>query len=165
MPTTTPTLRLRRDDAKYSANQIANYFLGLVDTEAGDTMTNLKLQKLLYYAQGYHVASFGKPLFPEGIEAWVHGPAIPAVYRRFKHCGYNPIDVTGITAPELDTETREFLDQIWTLYGKYSAKYLEELSHRDVPWKEARKGYEPGENCSTEINLSALHRHFQQYVH
>jgi len=165
MPTTTLPSTLRRSEAKYSANQIADYFLGRVDQETGDTMTNLKLQKLLYYAQAYHVAAFGKPLFEEQLEAWVHGPAVPVVYRRFKQYSYQPIDVTSIQLPELDTETTEFLDQIWELYGKYSAKHLEVLSHRDPPWKEARKNREPEENCSTEISLASLYRHFQQYVH
>jgi uncharacterized phage-associated protein len=52
-------------------------------------MSNLKLQKLMYYAQGFSLVLFNKPLFPERIEAWIHGPVIPAVYHKYK--GYGAI--------------------------------------------------------------------------
>ena len=65
------------------ATEVARYFLSLTDEDAGELISNLKLQKLLYYAQGFHLAIFGGPLFPESIEAWQHGPVVPEVYRYF----------------------------------------------------------------------------------
>src|SRR5450631_518283 len=57
-----------------TARAVADYFLSLVDEEAGDSLSNLKLQKLVYYAQGFSLALTGKRLFDEAIEAWEHGP-------------------------------------------------------------------------------------------
>ena len=64
-----------------TAAQVADYFLSLVDEDAGDSMTNLRLQKLLFYAQAWHLALTNRPLFEEDFEAWVHGPVIPSFYR------------------------------------------------------------------------------------
>ena len=52
--------------------------------EHGSPVSNLKLQKLLYYAQAWHLAFFGAPLFDEDFEAWVHGPVVPRVFRCYR---------------------------------------------------------------------------------
>src|SRR4051794_29818552 len=75
-----------------TADQVADYFLAHVDEESGDNITHLKLQKLLYYAQGFHLAIQGEPLFAEPIEAWEHGPVVCRVYHKVKYCGNRPID-------------------------------------------------------------------------
>ena len=75
----------------HTAFSVAKYFLFLSDEEAGDTISNLKLQKLLYYAQGFHLALNDSPLFAESIEAWTHGPVVPVVYQLYKHAGASAI--------------------------------------------------------------------------
>jgi uncharacterized phage-associated protein len=70
--------------ATMKAQDVAEYFLTLVDDEAGDSLSNLKLQKLVYYAQGFHLALTEKPLFDEAIEAWEHGPVVPGLYHKLK---------------------------------------------------------------------------------
>ena len=62
---------------------VAEYFLALAN-ETGGTITNLKLQKLVYYAQAWHLANFDKPLFDAKFEAWVHGPVIPGLYEEYR---------------------------------------------------------------------------------
>jgi uncharacterized phage-associated protein len=69
------------------AIDVANYFLSKADPEAGDVISNLKLQKLLYYAQGFHLAIYGERLFIEQIKAWKHGPVVPDIYHHFKKHG------------------------------------------------------------------------------
>ena len=59
---------------------IAKYFLAQADEEIGDLISNLKLQKLVYYAQGFYLALHDEALFPEDIEAWTHGPVVPVLY-------------------------------------------------------------------------------------
>ena len=69
----------------YKALDIANKLLAkATDVCGGDLMSNMKLQKMLYYEQGYHLAAFGTPLFDEDIEAWMYGPVVPCVYEHFK---------------------------------------------------------------------------------
>lgn len=61
-----------------TANDIAKYFLALSNNEeSGELISNLKLQKLLHYAQGFYLALYDQPLFHEPIEAWAHGAVIP----------------------------------------------------------------------------------------
>jgi uncharacterized phage-associated protein len=68
---------------KLSCVEIAKYFLVQVEEELGDSISNLKLQKLVYYAQGFNLALFdGNPLFDEEIQAWTHGPVVPALYHQ-----------------------------------------------------------------------------------
>lgn len=95
------------------AIDVARYFLALADEEAGDLVSNLKLQKLLYYAQGFHLAMTGRPLFDEPIQAWMHGPVVPAVYHAFKVYGSGPIPVAEAvdenpTATDAETEPPMF---------------------------------------------------------
>lgn len=78
-----------------TAFHIAQYFIDRCHEERRrgnyQSLTNLKLQKLLYYSQGFYLAIYNKPLFPDRIEAWVHGPTVPSVYKRLQRYGYNTI--------------------------------------------------------------------------
>lgn len=117
---------------------VANYFLNFAakDETSGELLSNLKLQKLVYYAQGFSLAIYNKPLFPEPIEAWTHGPVVPDLYRRFKDFGGSPIpppadfDASAI----FSGEEIELLDEIYNMYGQFSAWKLRNMTHEDAPW-------------------------------
>lgn len=120
-----------------NCHQVADYFLAKQDTEAGDTISNLKLQKLVYYAQGYHLAIFDKPLFNEQIEAWMHGPVVPELYQKFKAYGQGAIaSVESIDLVHFNEETISFLDEIYSIFNQYSAWTLRNMTHEESPWKE-----------------------------
>lgn len=124
----------------YSADQIAKYFLSRTDEEIGDVMTNLKLQKLLYYAQGFHLAIFHRPLFPETIEAWIHGPVVPDIYYGYSQHGALPIPFSDDFDPMLlDDETRELLDEVYEVFGQFSAWKLRNMTHEEAPWQSTAK--------------------------
>lgn len=127
------------------ALDVANYFVQIASQEDESDLTNLKLQKLLYFAQGKHLAQFGKPLFNEDVEAWDYGPVVQSVYHQFKQCGAFPITAFDIATPaKLPQDKATFLNQIWDEYAKYSAGYLVDLTHEaNSPWK---KHYESGRN-------------------
>src|SRR5688572_18511108 len=95
-----------------SALDVAKYLLSLQDEEVGDSISNLKLQKLLYYAQGFHLAEHGRALFEERIEAWQHGPVIPTVYPEFKDYGRGGLP-SDLKYSDIDTDTAAFLDEIY----------------------------------------------------
>ena len=116
-----------------------SYFLTLVDEEAGDGLSNLKLQKLVYYAQGFHLAIYGEPLFSEEIQAWQHGPVVPVLYRSFKQHGSEPIPrpEDGINRDDYPEAVRDLLDEVYSVYGQFSASKLRNMSHEETPWKEA----------------------------
>ena len=73
---------------KYSIEDIADFFLKIVDRESDSTITPLKLQKILYYAQGYYLAINDVELFPEEFQAWTHGPVNEEIYIKYKDYGY-----------------------------------------------------------------------------
>ena len=80
----------------YKASEIAKWFIARnkADYEMGYTdelITNLKLQKLLYYAQGCVMALTDEPLFDEDIQAWEHGPVVPEIYHKYKSYGKSGI--------------------------------------------------------------------------
>jgi uncharacterized phage-associated protein len=118
---------------------VANYFLKRQDPDAGDLMSNLKLQKLVYYAQGFHLAMENSPLFNEPIEAWEHGPVCVPLYHKYKSWGSDAIPIPCDTdAPcVFNNGTNEVLDLVYMNYGQFSAWKLRDLTHEDVPWVKA----------------------------
>ena len=99
-----------------TARQVAHYFLSFTDEEAVEFISNMKLQKLCYCAQGFHLALTGKPLFPESIEAWTHGPVIPALYRSYKGCGAGAILPNGgFDRSVFDKDTRALMDEVFEM--------------------------------------------------
>jgi uncharacterized phage-associated protein len=115
----------------------ANYLLTLDAPSPEERETsNLKLQKLLYYAQGIHLARNGVALFSEPLQAWPHGPVCPHVYRAFKHHGANPIPAdSSFRADSLSAEERATLNEAFDRYGQFSANHLRNMTHGEAPWK------------------------------
>jgi uncharacterized phage-associated protein len=120
----------------YHANDIAAWFLRRIDRGAGDSMTHLKLQKLVYYAQSWSLALLDRPLFDEDVQAWRHGPVARSVYDRYNRYGWNAIP-TPTWEPEIDAVTQSLLEDIHRIYGGRLASELEKLSHDEQPWKTA----------------------------
>lgn len=134
----------------YSAQTIANYLLTLPSSEDND-VSNLKLQKLCYYAQGIITSMRGgEPLFNEPIDAWDHGPVVPELYHKYKVHGADPIPVvTDFDVNQIDESDREVLDDIFEFYGQYSAWRLRNMTHEEKPWIDAYKS-EKGRRISVE---------------
>jgi uncharacterized phage-associated protein len=115
--------------------------LSLEDEDAGDLISNLKLQKLVYYAQGFHLALYGNPLFLEPIEAWTHGPVVPELYRAYKDYGSDAIPrPTDIDFDVYDENTKELLDDVYKVYGQFSAWKLRNMTHTETPWLNFHSG-------------------------
>src|SRR5262245_8812339 len=100
-------------------------------------VSNLKLQKLLYYSQGWYLALAKRPLFVDDFDAWVHGPAVPGVFRRFKTYRWGAITESGTSG---DAHLHGYLNSLLDSYGTWSAKQLESLTHVEKPWLDARIG-------------------------
>ncbi|MEW6351605.1 MAG: type II toxin-antitoxin system antitoxin SocA domain-containing protein, partial [Thermodesulfobacteriota bacterium] len=140
----------RRSMPPTSAKLVADYILCFAH-ECGDLITNLKLQKLLYYAQAWYLALYDEPLFPDPLEAWVHGPVQPGQYHRFKEHKWNPIS----EEPEcsaFSAQVKSHLDDIMDVYGDLTAHHLERLVHQEDPWIKARKGLPPDAPCNNPIS-------------
>lgn len=137
-----------------SALDIASYFLAK-ETFGAHDISNMKLQKLLYYAQGFHLAQFGSPLFHENIEKWPYGPVVVEVYQAYKGFGGNPIS-SNIPAPALKSEEIETLNRIYSIFGAITAYSLSDMTHRERPWLETED--------NQVIPLSLIQAFFLQVV-
>ena len=118
----------------YQAKEIAEKIIKYEHSkENGEYVSNMKLQKLLYYQQGFHLAYFGNALFDESIEAWMYGPVVPAVYDIYKDYGSKGLEFDGdvITLRE---EEESLFDEVMKVYGKFSAVGLMDLTHKEAPW-------------------------------
>jgi len=140
--------------ATTTINDVADYIIWR-SHEAGDVVTHLKLQKLLYYVQAWHLAIKGEALFDGEFEAWVHGPVNPAIYRRFRYLKWSPID-EDIAEPNLPQGAKDHIDEVLGVYSDLSAYQLELLAHREAPWIEARIGLVPDENSSNIIRAATM---------
>lgn len=148
--------------AAYTASDIANWFLGAIDRDAGDAITHLKLQKLVYYAQAWSLAlpKRGYPLFDEEIQAWAHGPVAESVFHEHKGNAWEALAVPE-RAPEIAQDDAEHLQEILSVFGEYSAKQLERMTHNEAPWLAAR-GDLPPEARSNDVidkrHMAAFYR-------
>ncbi|NEO50173.1 MAG: DUF4065 domain-containing protein [Moorea sp. SIO4A3] len=129
----------------------ARYFIvKAYDDSMEAEMTNMKLQKLLYYAQSLHLALYDQPLFDEQIQAWRYGPVCPRAYRF-----YSEFEAKQLPIPKKDflstipDEKIELLEETWEYFGGYHAYGLSHMTHCEFPWQKARKGL-PSDARSTE---------------
>lgn len=141
---------------KYSAKDIANWFLWKNkveqlenETEYDDKyevyegLSHLKLQKLLYFAQGLSLAINNEPLFSDKIYAWTHGPVVKEVYEKFKKYGRNDIELSVndkemkiIESIESNSKTSNILNLVYENFGIYTAWQLREMTHvPSGPWE------------------------------
>lgn len=123
----------------YRAEDIAEWFLNKnriqMNFEDSEYITNLKLQKLLYYAQGYYLAKKNEPLFSDDFLAWEHGPVIRKIYNQYKKNGSNGIKYNEDFKKDIDEETERILEEVYSEYGQYTAWKLRNLTHEEGPWK------------------------------
>ncbi len=128
----------------YKAYYIAEWFLArnrkdLIDG-SDEAISNLKLQKLLYYAQGCTLALTGEPLFDDEILAWEHGPVVPEIYHKYKKNGSNGIPYdSNFDYRSLDPRTAAILEEVYQEFGQYSAWKLRNMTHQETPWKKTKK--------------------------
>jgi uncharacterized phage-associated protein len=132
-----------------SAKTVARWFVNHADRDAGEAITQLKLQKLVYYADAWFLANFDKQLVTEDFEAWAHGPAIRSLYAKYRSHGWEALPREK--GPHPDSDVADFLEAVYDEYGQFSAKALERMTHDEEPWQRARGGLSPEAASSTVI--------------
>jgi uncharacterized phage-associated protein len=167
----------------YDPKAIANYFLKVAE-EQGEPLTPMKLQKLVYYANGWHLAINDEPLINEQVEAWSYGPVVPSLYHEFRRFGDQAITEQAFDMvtesddpwemalvrlePTIDDRpnhadfARAFLDRIWETYSGYSAIQLSNETHRPgSPWDTVRKQYNGAIPKRTDIPSDLMKEYFR----
>jgi len=146
--------------AECTAKQAAEFMIAF-SQEVQEPITNLKLQKLLYYAQGWHLALYGQPLFDDPIQAWPHGPVVPRIYGEYKHWRWNPI-ADEVASPKLSDHVSEHLKEVMDVYGALTAYHLEQLTHKEEPWTIARAGIPYDEPSNEVITQASMTEYFRK---
>ncbi len=144
------------------------------------TVSPLKLQKLLYYAQAWSMVFFGrsKTLFADVPQAWVNGPVYPCIYNMWKErnmCDHLSPEDFGTTENDMDEalgcvtkelglcdEEVQLLEQIVLKYGSKSQNYLIFLTHSEQPWCEKREGLKPYERSATPLSLDTMYHYYAE---
>lgn len=166
----------------YDPKAIANYLLDLKGAE-GDSLTPMKLQKLVYFANGWYLALTDRPLITEPVQAWKYGPVIDSLYHAFRDFGNQPItrkasDVrahpnTGEISrfdPSLEDEpagedraiAMAIIDRIHEIYGKYDGLQLSDMTHREgTPWHRVRQMYPEGLPPRVKIPDNIIKEYFR----
>ena len=142
-----------------SVHAVADYFLLKIRPESGDSITNLKLQKLVYYAQVKCLFANDRPMFQEEIQAWMKGPVCPVLYRRFKKFKWQAIDTSELKSnplKEISDADLGLLDEVWCEYAHLSGAQLVTLTHAEAPWRDAYGDRPRGSHCEEEITLQSL---------
>ena len=140
----------------------ANYLIYLLNDSCED-LTNMKLNKILFYAQGQSLKQHEKALFPEAIEAWQHGPVVPQIYHHYKQYRNDPIHFWEESRlKNIEGEEKEILFNVGRIYSMYTAATLRNMTH--APKGVWAKYYKEGEE-HTEIPIEAIKDYFDRYEH
>jgi uncharacterized phage-associated protein len=154
-----------REFQTVSALHLSYYILSFVPS------SQLKLQKLVYYSEGWHLAYFERPLIEENFEAWVHGPVVRSLWDYYKNKrGYfddlrlkpgSSDKIRNYFTKLLRSEQLELISDVLKEYGDKSAYHLESLSHAEMPWREARNGRAQSEHSEAIISRETMKKYYQ----
>lgn len=123
------------------------------------SMGPLKLEKLVYYAQAWSLVWDGRAIYPEDIEAWKYGPVVPDLWKQ--HPKYPTISEIPLGRPGALTESeRETIDAVLAFYGLRDDMWLSDLTHREEPWRRARKNLRPDEHGSDVITCESMKEYY-----
>lgn len=149
---------------------VADYFLALSNF-TGNLISNLKLQKLMYYVQAWHLALYDERFFDGDFEAWVHGPVLPILYRDYKLFGWKPIERDDLSDESIiklegtfGVQTTSFIKEVVDEYFGLTAYELERLTHQEYPWRRAREGLNADESCHRVIRDEWLKEFYSKFV-
>lgn len=138
---------------------VAKYFL------LTGQMNHKKLQKLCYYAQAWSLALTGVRLMNTWFEAWVHGPVSPQLWHKYKDWGGLIISSYEGIPNFQSNQTKVLLDKIYKLYGHYSGDQLEQLTHQEAPWINARNGCPSNAICTNIISERDMASYYRSLLH
>jgi uncharacterized phage-associated protein len=136
------------------ATDIADYFVWLAN-DTGSFVSNLQLQKLVYYAQAWHLALYDRPLFEDDFQAWVHGPVIPELFDQYKHFSWQPINQEA--HPDLPAAIVTHLTDIADEYFGCNGYELERMTKDELPWQRAR-----GELAPDDISANIIRKEWMK---
>lgn len=122
----------------YSALDIARYVIDY-SWDKRKTVSNLRVQKVLYFIQAEFLVSKDRVCFNDEIQAWSLGPVVPTVYHEYKIFGNTPIPSRGTQEHyyPIDEEDKRIIEDIVDQCNEHTTATLVNITHEQTPWKEA----------------------------
>lgn len=158
-----------RNIGKLDSTLLSNYIL-----ERGGEMSHLKLQKILFYTQAFHLAYFNTEIIEDDFEAWVHGPVSRKIFHELKDKSliyaelsfslYEEIKPSISIVDRLTQDQMELVNDVIDEYKLLSGGQLESMTHSEQPWIDARKGCAPCDKCSNVILKNDMKIFYKQYL-
>jgi len=125
------------------------------------TMTTMKLEKLVYYCQAWSLAWDDVPLFSEDFEAWANGPVCPQLFNAHRGMFVVPENFLSYLPDYVFSDSEiETMNSVIEYYGDKEPQWLSELTHKEAPWREARKGIPDGVSCNNEITMDSMLQYY-----
>lgn len=128
-------------------------------------ITDLSLQKLLYFVKAFSLGVFGgKNIFNEECEAWAYGPVFPEVYAKYRAYGDSLIPKISLKSDyfsRLTNREKEVIDYVLDNFGKLNGKTLMDITHKESPWNEARLGLESFEASQNVISDKSIMEYYR----
>ncbi len=132
-----------------------------------EEINHLKVQKILYFLEGYHLAVFGKSLIEGQFQAWKYGPVVPEVYQQYKTNSilYNNIkkqELSDCFVCGLSGEQLWLVNYVIDVCNKFDADMLRDITHQQIPWVDARQGLNENENSNRIISKKQIQQWFKK---
>jgi len=155
------TMPVDRNHASQKAHDLAAY---IVSSMGPKPVGTLKLQKLMYYCQGWKLAMSGVPFLSDPIEAWKHGPVFPAIYKhRSRQAAVESWD-TGHPSNLMGLD-REIANAVLRIYGDKTGWALREMTHKEAPWRDAWRRSQQGQTRAEPISVDEIRDYFKALQH
>lgn len=141
-----------------SIDFVADYLIAKREKPNGEPLTQLGLQKLVYFCQGWHLALTDEPLFREQIYAYELGPVVKELRVRFRFFGSSPLSAAMMTNPEhvLSVSAKQVIDGVWNHYAGIPTTKLVDLTHEaGSPWSQVWNNALPEDRDSLVIPAAA----------
>ncbi len=122
----------------YSALDIARYVIDY-SWDNKNTVSNLRVQKILYFVQAEFLVSKNSACFNDEIQAWSLGPVVPSVYHEYKIFGNSPIPSRGTNGQyySIDESDKKIIEDIVNQCNEHTTATLVNITHNQTPWIEA----------------------------
>ncbi|MBF6654037.1 hypothetical protein C3B47_14365 [Flavobacterium columnare] len=168
------TLRKSNNQMETLLNKMSDFVI-LYCQNLGVSISPLKLQKLLYYIQSWHITKFEKEILFETMpEAWVNGPVYRPIYDKYKSTFFknenfqNSLDEESLSkelSKKLETlnlskDKQDLVFSVLNAYGKLSDEKLVLMTHSEEPWNEARQGLSPIERSEKKISIDTIFNYY-----
>lgn len=128
----------------------ASYLCGRYEETYDQKIDEMKLHKLMYFAQRESLIRTGEPLFDAEFQGWRFGPVLPALRELYKANDFAPLEELELGADQAA------LDAVFDEYAETDSWNLSLLSHGEICWKRSRKGVAPHESSSNPIPLEDI---------